>query len=242
MFRVGLIVCCFCLLSVGVQAQAIKGRVMEDKTRIPLAGVRVDNLTSKQTTTSDNNGNFSIAAEVNQTLVFKVFSYDPDTVLITSRASLEVFLTLQSHTLKSVNVTTAQGPSTLKVYDPNFHGQTLAYQTDANGRPVGGVILRMWYWKKDEHRKKRLADQEKEEQIEKQIDEAFTPANLANYIPLKNAEMNRFIVLYRPSTTQWLSKDFNMLSYLDSCYKKYSQLSAADRVSIDSLIKVGQER
>jgi hypothetical protein len=236
MFRFILSCCCLCLLGIAAHAQTvIKGRVMEDKTRIPLAGVHIDNLSTKQSALSDNKGDFSIKAEPNQLLVFKVFAYEPDTLLVTTRASIEVFLTLQSHTLKSVNVTTTETKNSFKIYDPNFHGQAVNYQTDASGRPIGGINLRMWYWKKDEHRRKRLQQEEKDEQIEDQIFAAFAPENIAKYVPLKGDEMTHFIMLYIPSIEQWQSPNFNMLSYLDGCYKKFSKLSPEERMKIDSL-------
>jgi hypothetical protein len=234
MLRFGFII----LLLSGYYSNAqtlVKGKVMENKTRIALAGVRVENLSTKQSVLTDNKGLFSIKAEKNQLLTFKVFSYEPDTVLITGNFTLEVYLNLQTHNLKNVNVTTIQGPGSFAVYDPLFHGQTVTYQTDAGGRPKGGVVFRFWYWKKDERRKKRNERREKEGRLNAQIDTVFTAAHLSKYLTLNNAEMNRFIQLYKPSTAVYFDNDFNLLDYLQQCTKKFSELPLEERNRLDTL-------
>lgn len=209
---------------------------MENQTRIPLAGVRVENLTTKQSTLTDNKGLFSIKAEKNQLLTFKVFSYEPDTILVTNSLMLEVYLNLQTHNLqKNVNVTTAQGPGSFAVYDPLYHGQTVTYQTDASGRPKGGVVFRFWYWKKDERRKKRNERREEEGRLNAQIDTVFTSAHLSKYLTLNATEMSRFVQLYKPTTTVYFDNNFNLLSYLQGCVKKFNQLPPEQRNRLDTL-------
>jgi hypothetical protein len=62
--------------SSAVCAQApFSGRVFEVKSRIGLAGIRIENLTSKKTTVTNSAGDFSIPAKNGDLLVFKGFAY-----------------------------------------------------------------------------------------------------------------------------------------------------------------------
>lgn len=216
--------------------QMLKGRVMEDKTRVPLAAVNIINLNTKQAAVSDNKGNFTIKASLNDILVFKGFAYQNDTLVITHLNSLEVFMLPQEHLLKDVKVTSMDGPS-MAVYNPYFHGQTVAYQTDKNGNFIGGVNFRFWYWKKDERKRDKLKKMLMNEQTYAEIAKAFSPDNVARFVPLKGAELRNFINRYMPSIKVYQASSFNMADYLNTCYKKFMELPADKRQTLpDSTI------
>ncbi|MGY4538467.1 uncharacterized protein YfeS [Mucilaginibacter sp. UYNi724] len=81
------------LISAAANAQtAVKGRVLENKTRIGLAGVRVDNLNNKKTTLTNNTGDFSISAKMGDLLVFKAFAYQVDSLILTKVNDQEIFM------------------------------------------------------------------------------------------------------------------------------------------------------
>jgi hypothetical protein len=231
MFKFALLIAVF--ITVGVTAygqQIIKGRVLEFKTRVGLVSINVKNLQSKQTAITDSKGWFTIKASRNDLLVFKGFAYQNDTLLVTSYNEFEVFLQPQEHILKDVKVSGKgmDGPS-MAIYDPYFHGQTTAYQTDANGNFKGGVNFRFWYWKKDERKKKRREKMLKDEQVREQIARVFSAKNLAAFVPLKGAQMEAFIRLYTPTVNVYLSNDFVLPAYLNTSYKKFMQLPAEKR-------------
>ena len=216
--------------------QTIKGRVLENKTREGLAGINIQNLKTKQSILTDNKGRFIIKANLNDLLVLKGFAYENDTLLITQFNDFEVFLQPQDHLLKDVKVTSMDGPS-MAIYDPYFHGQTTAYQTDANGNFKGGVNLRFWYWKKDERKKNRREKMQKDEKVRKEIAKVFSAKRLAAFIPLKDAEMEAFIRLYTPAVNVYLANDFVLPQYLNNCYKKFMQLSPEKRqINADSSV------
>lgn len=208
--------------------QLLKGRVLEDKTRVGLTAINIQNLNTKQTTVSDNKGNFIIKAKLNDILLFKGFAYQNDTLVVTKLNSFEVFMLPQQHVLKDVNVTTIDGPS-LQFIDPYFHGQSATYQTDKNGNFKGGVNFRFWYWKKDERKKEKREMKLKIEQVRADISRAFSPKNVSNYVPLKDAELAGFIKRYTPDVGLYLSNNFNMADYLNTCYKKFMLLPPEKR-------------
>lgn len=225
-----ILVCLLVCLSVASACgqQVLKGRVLEDKTRVGLTGINVQNLNTKQATLSDNNGNFTIKASLNDVLLFKGFAYQNDTLIVTKLNSFEVFMLPQEHVLKDVKVISMDGPK-MSVYNPYFHGQTVAYQTDKNGNFIGGVNFRLWYWKKDEHKRDKLKKMLQDEQTYAEIANAFSPKNIGNFVPLKGIELNTFIDIYTPSIKVYKANNFNMADYLNACYKKFMQLPAEKR-------------
>lgn len=208
--------------------QVLKGRVLEEKTRVGLTAINIQNLNTKQTTLSDNKGNFTIKASLNDILLFKGFAYQNDTLIVTKLNSFEVFMLPQEHVLKDVKVTSMDGPS-MAVYNPYFHGQTVAYQTDKNGNFIGGLNFRFWYWKKDEHKRDKLKKMLQNEQAYADIAKAFSPKNVANFVPLKGVELDNFISAYTPSIKVYQANNFNMADYLNACYKKFMQLPIEKR-------------
>lgn len=221
---------CLCLSFSAIAQQMLKGRVFENKTRVGLTGITVQNLNSNQSMVTDNNGKFSIRAKVNDMLLVKGFAYQNDTVLVTRLNEMEIFLLPQQHVLPDVKVTSAEGPS-MAFYDPYYHGQTTVYQTDAHGNVKGGLTFRLHYFKKDERKKARREKKDKENQVEQEIDRLFTPKALAQCLPLKGQDMEMYIVLYRPSVNTYISDTFILVDYVNNCYKKFMQLSPQQRLA-----------
>jgi hypothetical protein len=214
-----------CFVSISALGQGmLKGRVFEIKTRIPLADIQVIDTTSNRNTITDDKGRFSIAAKIGDILIFKGFAYLPDTVLITDLRDHEVFLTLHSNLLSNVNVTGTETKNLNTYYDPMFHGQTVVEQRDANLNPVGGIVIRLHYWKSEEHKRERAEKEQENEQVSDQIARAFSPANVAKYVPLNGQDLTDFIVLYTPSVKVYSKNDFNLLAYISDSYQKYLKL------------------
>src|ERR1700749_651436 len=191
-----------CFIPFFASAQTtFKGRVFEYKTRIALRDVQVQNLTTKQNAFTDEKGWFTINAKPGDRLVLKTFSYLTDTGLITNLREQEIFLVPHMNTLDEVKVTN----DTLKLRggggftDPDFHGQTMIYQRDPKtGYYKGGVIFRLWWWKKDEHKRAKLEEQLKEQREQDELNKIFVPAIVGKYVPLKGKDMDDFIALYTP--------------------------------------------
>ncbi|GAB3930476.1 hypothetical protein [Mucilaginibacter myungsuensis] len=212
--------------------QAFKGRVLESKTRITIFGVRIQNLTSKASTFTDKAGDFTINAKANDLMVLSSFAYMSDTVLLVDLTSREFFLQPRGEMLKQVNVTQKEIkiPGGLGLGGtPEFHNQPVVYKRDAAGNYKGGIALRLF---NNSGEKKRQADAEKERIEEKrsEIDKIFTPKNLAQYLPLKDAELEAFKVLYVPSVATYTAAGFNLVSYLNTCYKEFMKLPPEKRV------------
>jgi hypothetical protein len=204
--------------------QVIKGRVFENKTRISLSDIQVQNQTTKQSTATDEKGRFSIGAKPGDIIIFKGFAYLPDTILLTDTHEREIFLQPHQNFLDEVKVRSDTTQNLNSYYDPEFHGQTMVYQRDANLNYTGGIIIRLWYWKKDAHKKERLAKELKEDEDRDRVAKVFNPKTIAQFVPLKGEDMDDFLILYTPNTKTYFSNDFNLHSYLNTCYQKYLKL------------------
>src|ERR1035437_4161611 len=139
--------CCLAYFS-SLQAQSVfNGRVFENKSRITLHGVIIQNLNNKLKAISDESGRFSIAAKVGDLLVLKQFAYQPDTLLLTDMHDREIFMEPQRTVLNQVTVTDTSGRTSAATknmilpYDPEFHGQTVVYHRDPKGDYDGGIII-----------------------------------------------------------------------------------------------------
>ena len=130
----------FCLAVLFARAQEkLKAHVFENKTHIALAGIRIDNLTNKQTALTDNSGMFTIPAINGDLLALKGFAYQNDTVLVVNMLEKEIFMQPQVNELNQVNIINTVAPHVTTYYDPEFHGQTVVKQRDRNGNLIGGI-------------------------------------------------------------------------------------------------------
>ena len=235
MFRSLFIVFCCVFCAITLHAQTVfNGRVLENKTRVTLHGVIVENLNNKLKAITGDDGRFSIAAKINDLLVLKTFGYQPDTLLLTDMHDREIFMEPQRTLLNQVTITdsstnSAQAAKNMKYFDPQFHGQTMVYHRDKDGNFDGGIILRMHYFKGDENKKKKAEEKEHQRILNEEISEIFSADNISHYLPLKGADLDDFLVLYTPGTNIYNGKDFNLLAYLNTSYKTWLTLTPDQR-------------
>jgi hypothetical protein len=222
--RFYLLIACFFIVSITKAQTTLKGTVFEFQTRITLSGIQVQNTVNNRSTTTDDKGRFSIAAKNGDILVFKSFAYNTDTVLVTDLHEKEIFLVPRNNLLEEVKVVTDSIKNPGLSYDPMFHGQTVVYTRDANLNPTGGLTIRIWDSKKDQHKREKLERKLQDQQVQDKINRAFAPANIAKYVPLKGKDLDGFIALYTPTVKEYNSNDFVLAVYLSDCYKKYLKL------------------
>jgi hypothetical protein len=233
-----LFICCS-ITSVACAQTMQSGTVYENKTRIVLQGIRVENSKTSKYVITDKAGKFSIQAKVGDLLLFTGFFYHADTVLLTNLREREVFLTPKQHMLNEVNVTNLDVKTRQGAYqDPDFHGQTMVYQRDAKYPEYykGGIAIRLNYWKKDEKKREKLDEFYKKQDTQDEIAKVFSHDNIAKYLPLTGAELDNFILLYIPSVKTYTSTDFNLAAYLDKSYKTFMELPP-DKRNAGKLIK-----
>jgi hypothetical protein len=223
-----LVVLCFAGLSAFAQG-TFSGRVFENKTRIPLSNIWVENLGNKRNTLSDKSGKFVLPAKAGDLVLFRGFGYKNDTVLVTRLGGTEIFLEPQKIELSQVNISTTELAKKFKDYDPEFHGQPIVYHRDRKGNLDGGINIRVHYWKKGERDKAKLEKKLRDFDTMDRIHEIFTRQTIRKYVPLDGDELDNFISLYTPSVTVFTRNDFNLLVYLSDSYKQYQALTPDKR-------------
>ncbi|SIR11807.1 hypothetical protein SAMN05421821_105105 [Mucilaginibacter lappiensis] len=227
---------CFCRTS---YAQGkFGGQIFENNTKIPLSGINIENLSSHLKQISASDGSFAIGAKIGDLLSFSSPYYQPDTIYITNLSYLKIYLNLKTKTLQEVKVTSSElHTGSLKAAPSKgpFNSETVLYQTDAAGRPIGGIKIMIHDWNKDENRRIREQQFLLDEDEKVQISKVFSPENIQNYLPISNQELKNFITLYIPSIKTYNSKGFNLLDYLTSSYKEFLKIPAEQRQSEDFL-------
>ncbi len=207
------------------------GVVFENKTRVVLQNIRVENMSSHKVIITGKTGAFSIEGKTGELLVFSGTFYKTDTLLLTDNKPLEVFLTPQHNMLNEVKVTGTEATHTGSFQHPGFHNQTMVYQRDPNYPEYykGGVAFRLHYFKKDEKRKAKQAAFLKDQQQQDEIAKVFNADNIAKYLPLKGKDMDDFLIMYTPSPKVYFANSFNLVAYLDANYKTFLTIPADKR-------------
>jgi len=223
-----------CLTGLTYAQGNLTGRVYENKTRVAIEGITIKNLKSNAVTVSNKNGLFSIRAHVGDLVTFSGFSYQTDTLYVKDLSAVEVLLDLRQNMLKGVNVTESEvklGNLKAAPTPSPFGGQTLVYQTDANGAPKGGLKLNVFDSHSDANKKKKADQVGKDEQTKEEIARIFSPENLKNYVPITGQEMDNFIILYTPGVDKYTNSQFNLTVYLNNCYQEFLKIPEEKRQS-----------
>ena len=83
--------------------QVIKGKVLDD-TKVPLPGVSIQVKNTLRGTFTENDGNFSISADPNDTLIFSMIGMITQVVPVGSRTSIDIKLITETTALNEVVV------------------------------------------------------------------------------------------------------------------------------------------
>lgn len=215
-----------CLLGIAqANSQALfKGEVFAQSSRKPINEVVVLNLNSKEQATSNAKGEFAIKASLSDVLVFKSPGYRPDTLLLISLKPLRRYLALEINTLSTVSV---QGVSLREQYAKEIRK---GYAVDTR-KGKGLLFYPSALFGREGRNARRFKRLIKQEELELPIDRRFNAQTITAVLPIKQPELDAFMVLYRP-TLKFVKRadveDFK--SYLLDCYRRFKQLPADKRV------------
>jgi hypothetical protein len=121
-----------------------------------------------------------------------------------------------------------------------FGGDRLVYQSDAAGNYDGGVKLNIFDSHSAANKRQHAIQTDKDEAMKARIADIFKPQNLENYVPLKDQEMQNFIIMYTPDIDTYTSPDFNLTVYLNNSYHDFMQIPVEKRQSKDFLTLTGK--
>jgi len=152
-----------------------------------------------------------------------VLLINPIPFFLTDLKPREIFLEPGKNMLKQVDIAGAE-VHTGSMTDPEFHGQSAVYSRNADGSYKGGVTFRIWSNHSAERKLEKRAKQQHDEEVRLQMDQLFNQKNLLKYLPIKPEEVSSFRSHYMPDVKTFTSNNFNLLAYLDSCYKQFMKL------------------
>jgi len=234
MMRQFLFLIVFSAFATGAFAQnQLTGRVFENKSKVFLQGIRIEDLKSHAIVISGPDGSFTIGAAVGDVVCFTNANYRPDTLYLADLKYVQVFLDPKVNMLEEVKVTNQEikknaGFSTQK--QPGVLGnQTVLYQTDENGNPIGG--LKMNIADGGETPKQHEAKVSRSEALKAQIAKVFNAENLKKYLPISGQEMENFIIMYTPDINTYFAATFNLVAYLNASYEEFNKIPVEQRQS-----------
>ncbi len=203
-----------------VKAQdVLKGTVSENGSNNRLPDVFVRDNNSKQVGITDNKGYFTIKTGPGHVLIFECPGYVSDTLYVVDMGPKKISLEVATIALREVQISGKQ-----VAFDPHKE-----YPEVYTKSKVYVMSPTTWFSKegKDARRLKHYFQHEAEE---RRIDEVFTRAYVGSIIPLKNKELEDFMVMYRPTYDFLKSNNAeSMAVYINDCYKKYKALPPEKR-------------
>ncbi len=212
------------VFSIGVRGQ-VTGLVFDRQSRKPMDKVDVFNLNNKTQALSNAKGEFSIKAAVNDLLVFSSPGYRPDTLLLVDLKPLRRYLEIAVNTLNTIAV--VEKMDIKKQYAQTFNKANGVLLQQGRGLLLYPSTLFSREGRQARYFKRML----KREETEKKIDKRFNIKTITALLPIKQPELDAYMLLYRPSL-KFVSKtseaDFKL--YLMDSYSKFKLLPPEKRV------------
>lgn len=215
----------FALVQLNLKAQEqIKGQVFDQASKKALAKVSILNKNSSLSTETDANGNFTIAAKIGDVIIYQLLGYTSDTVLLINSKKVERFLRSTSNTLNTVNIS---GEVDLKTqYADVYNKANPVLLTPGRG-------LRFYpssFLGKEGKHARRVKKIIESDAVEKEIDKRFNAVTVTALLPLKQPELDAFLVLYRPDIKFAVNADADDFKfYLLEAYEKFKLLPASQK-------------
>lgn len=210
------------LIQFNAKAQTqIKGQVLDQASKKGLEKVSILNKNTKQATETDADGNFTITAKIGDVIIYQLLGYQTDTALLVNSKKVERFLRPTSNTLNTVNIS---GEVDVKTQYADVYNKA---------NPVSltpGRGLRFYpssFFGKEGKNARRLKKIIESDEVEKEIDKRFNAVTVTALLPIKQPELDAFLVLYRPDIKFAVNADSDDFKfYLLEAYEKFKALPA----------------
>lgn len=203
----------------------VSGMVQDRTSRKSIDFVDVFNLSNKAQTLTNAKGEFKIKASVNDLLVFSILGYRKDTLLLTSLGPVRRYLEKDVNLLSTVTVTNNQ--SIKEQYAETFNKANAVLLKPGRGL----LFYPSAYFSREGKQARRFKRMLKQDVKENQIDKRFNLKTVTALLPLKQPELDAFLVMYRP-TLKFVQKasadDFKF--YLIDAYDKFKLLPAEKKI------------
>lgn len=191
----------------------LKGSVREKGTGNKLPEIFVRDITNKQLALTDEKGNYEIRSATGHTLIYSAPGYVSDTLFLVDMKPKNIELKTMSIALREVNINGRQ----------NFDPRTEFPEVYEKSKVY--VLSPSSWFSKDARNARRLKKFFNREVQERHVDEVFTRVYVGSLVPLKGAELEAFMTLYRPSYDFVMDNNGpSMVAYINDSYKKFMAL------------------
>jgi hypothetical protein len=215
------------------QDNVLRGRVYENKSKVFLQGIKVEDLKSHNVAITNADGMFELTAAVGDLVCFTNDNYKPDTLYLANLNIVEIFMDPRVNQLQEVTVKNQEIKKNAGFTPQQETGvlgsKTILYQTDADGNPIGGIKMKIPDGGETPHQHETKVA--KIEAQKEQIRKVFNPENLKKYLPITGQEMENFIILYTPDINTYFDPAFNLTAYLNANYEEFNKIPADQRQS-----------
>lgn len=207
-------------LAFSVNGQSLlKGSVLENGTNAKMANVFIRDITNKQLSLTDKDGNFTIRTATGHVLIFDSPGYISDTLYLVDTEPKNIMMETKTIALREVNINATRQAFDPKREYPEVYTKSKVYVLSPSS----------WFSKegKDARRLKRYFKTEAEE---RHVDAVFSRAYVGSIVPLKGQALDDFITMYRPSYAFLRSNNSESLAvYINDSYKKFRALPPEKR-------------
>lgn len=205
--------------------QQVSGMVQDRTSRKAIKYVDVYNLNAQTQSLTNEKGEFTIKASLNDILIFSIPGYRNDTLVLTNLNPLRRYLEKADNLLKTVTVTNNR--TLREQYAQAFNKANAVLLTPGRGL----LFYPSAYFSREGKQARKFKRMLKRGVKESPIDNWFTPKNIQAILPLKQPELDAFLVMYRPTLKFVKKADANDLKfYLIDAYDKFKLLPADKRV------------
>ncbi|MEJ2902768.1 hypothetical protein [Pedobacter panaciterrae] len=210
-----------------VSSQVVTGTVVDRDSRLKLENVEVTNGTSKEKAITNAKGEFNIRAIPNQILIFNQPGYFSDTLFLINAKPIRKYMTLNNRFLNTVEIKAEAFNPEIQYADVYRKAQAIKL---AKNQPF--IFSPSRYFSREGKFARRFKRKLEREKTERKIDQRFNEKVVKTYTPLTGAELDYFMVLYRP-TIKKLDRmnEEDMKFYLMAAYKEFKALPPEKKVS-----------
>ena len=214
------------LLQFNLRAQTqIKGQVLDQASRKALEKVEVLNITNQATTQTNVKGEFAIKAKIGDVMVYRLVGYDADTAMIIELKQVKRYLHPLTNTLNTVSI--SGQVNSKEQYADVYNKANPVLLTPGRG-------IRFYpssFFGKEGKNARRLKKLIEDDMVEKEIDKRFNAVTVTALLPLKQPDLDAFLVLYRPDVKFAINADADDFKfYLLEAYERFKALPPDQRV------------
>lgn len=202
-----------------LQAQLLKGSVVETGSNDKMPNVFVKDANTKAVALTDKKGQFEIATSTGHTLIFSSPGYVSDTLYVVDMQPRRVEMVTQGIVLNQVNIQSSRAAFNPQAEYPDVYRKSKVY-----------VLSPTSWFSKESKNARRLKRYFAREVQERHIDSVFNPVYVSTLVPLRGQDLDDFMTLYRPSYAYVMNNNGPSLAvYVNDSYKKFMALPPAQR-------------